>query len=450
MIGWRDPVALWGLTLLAVPVAIHLLRTQRATRLLFPSVRFVRASRSAAIRLRPPSDVVLMVLRMAAVAAAVCAVAGPVLLTEARTRTWETRIARAVIVHGMAADRSGDALSRKAEEERSAAAYGLRIDDGDLAGAIRRASAWLLSSPPARREVVVVSELREGSVDPRVAARLPPGVGLRFERVGAGGPSRAVPPEPLLGVAGAPARRLTTVLDGAATVATVETVAPAGAVGGTTTATGAATDGLRVVVSAGQAPEIASLLRAVSTAGAPAPDPDQPLTVILGNEAGLMPSDPAGVARGWQLDAVLRLRDDRSLDRLGSAEMTPLDAAAPWVAILRNEAGHAVVRAAASGRDLVVHVDASVDSYQAAVIVRAALETRRGPLADAQAEPLTIADDRLHAWARESGPVDRGAWRNADADARWLWAAALAALAVEQWLRSRVVRRRVEAGRAAA
>ena len=55
MIAWLQPAALIGLLALAGPILIHLLRRQRAPRVLFPSLRFVRPTRTAAVRLRVPS-----------------------------------------------------------------------------------------------------------------------------------------------------------------------------------------------------------------------------------------------------------------------------------------------------------------------------------------------------------------------------------------------------------
>src|SRR5262245_15328446 len=70
----------------------------RADRMLFPSLRFVRASRTAAVRLRPPSEWWLLIVRTAAVALAVCAVARPILQTKGRVTAWNARTARAVVV----------------------------------------------------------------------------------------------------------------------------------------------------------------------------------------------------------------------------------------------------------------------------------------------------------------------------------------------------------------
>lgn len=164
MIGWLNPAALWALPLAAAPVLIHLLRTHRATRVAFPSLRFVPPSRTAAVRMRLPSDLALMLVRVAVVTLAIAALAGPVVLTAARTAAWNSRTARAVVVDTSGSMRVPDAASvapeRAAAEaaaaELQSATYGLRIDTRDLRQGVARASTWLASSPPARREVVVI------------------------------------------------------------------------------------------------------------------------------------------------------------------------------------------------------------------------------------------------------------------------------------------------------
>ena len=129
MIHWLNPAALAGLALLALPILIHLLRTRQAERIPFPSLRFVLPSETAAVRLRLPADWLLLLVRLAIVAAAVTAVAGPVIVTPSRVRAWNARTARAVIVDTSAgipaADASGkgplDAAREVAAiEERSA------------------------------------------------------------------------------------------------------------------------------------------------------------------------------------------------------------------------------------------------------------------------------------------------------------------------------------------
>ena len=129
MIGWQNAAALWALPLAAVPFVVHLLRTHHAKRVAFPSLRFVQPSRTAAVRMRLPSDVLLMLVRIAIVALAVGALAGPIVLTEARTAAWNARTARAVVVDVSdsmrVADGSGGSAGRRSRgSRRGRAAHG--------------------------------------------------------------------------------------------------------------------------------------------------------------------------------------------------------------------------------------------------------------------------------------------------------------------------------------
>src|SRR5262245_59432553 len=98
MIGWQNVAALWALPLLAIPIIVHLLRVHRADRVLFPSLRFVQPSRTAAVRLRMPSDLLLLALRLTIVAMTIAALARPVVVTSSRLRNWNASTARAVVV----------------------------------------------------------------------------------------------------------------------------------------------------------------------------------------------------------------------------------------------------------------------------------------------------------------------------------------------------------------
>ena len=199
MIAWQFPAALWALPLVAVPVLIHLLRMHRAERRPFPSLRFVRASQTASVRPQAPSDLLLMLLRMAAVALAVAAAAGPLLVTPARVAGWNERTARAEIVDVSASMRdgaSGQTPAALAEEaaraEIAASTYSHRIDSAAPCDALARARAWLDGTPPARREMVVISDFQRGVLtrtQPEVA-EIPEAIGLRFVAVSQAGERR--------------------------------------------------------------------------------------------------------------------------------------------------------------------------------------------------------------------------------------------------------------------
>ena len=119
---------------------------------------------------------------------------------------------------------------------------------------------------------------------------------------------------------------------------------------------------------------------------------------------------------------------------------------------MRNRDGSPRVRAARSESELLLDVDASLDSLFAAAVVQAALTARVDVNGYAEHETARLDEKALSAWTRPSGPVARDAWRTADStDARWFWLLAIVLLGVEQWLRARSVRaRQQEVTRAAA
>ncbi len=98
MITWLAPAALWGLAALAIPILVHLLTRQERQATPFPTLRFLTATRLVSMRHRRLHDWLLLVVRAAIVAAAAAALAGPLLVTSQRQRTWNTRVARAVVV----------------------------------------------------------------------------------------------------------------------------------------------------------------------------------------------------------------------------------------------------------------------------------------------------------------------------------------------------------------
>ncbi len=182
---WLQPAALWLMTLAAVPIAIHLLRTRRSKRVAFPSVRFVRPSQTASVRLRAPSDLLLLALRVTIVALAGLACAQPLWITPAREAAWNARIARAIVVDASESMRDSVAADAvRAGVARESAAFASRtFESADIGDGITRAVTWLGHVPPARREIVVISDFQLGSMAGADVGDVPASVGLRFERV---------------------------------------------------------------------------------------------------------------------------------------------------------------------------------------------------------------------------------------------------------------------------
>jgi hypothetical protein len=177
-IAWLAPVALAGLLLAAIPIAIHLLVREQTRRVAFPSLRFLRQSQLAAFRLRSLQDGLLLAVRVAIVCAAALALAGPVVQTPARGAAQAGRVARAVIV-----DAATDGSAAAAASE---GAFVSRIfNRAAIADSIADALRWLDAQPPAAREIVIASAFRRGELSDGVLAAIPQGVGIRFVPVDA-------------------------------------------------------------------------------------------------------------------------------------------------------------------------------------------------------------------------------------------------------------------------
>lgn len=175
-IFWLAPAALFGVLLVAVPIAIHLLVRQQSRRVDYPSLRFVQPSALAAFRRRSIQDALLLACRAAIVVAAALALAGPVWQTASRTGAQAGRVARAVVlVPGTAAEvaapAAGDAFVSQV------------FTRARLVDALADAVQWLDEQPPSSREIVISGPLRRGSLSAGDLATLPAHVGVRFAPV---------------------------------------------------------------------------------------------------------------------------------------------------------------------------------------------------------------------------------------------------------------------------
>ena len=192
-----NPTALWLLLLGLVPAIVHLLVKRPARRVPFPTLRFVPRSASRAARLHRVSDWALLLVRTLVVAAAAAAIARPLLVTPGRMQTWERRVSRLIVVDASASARGGlEAARRAAAIEAAGAAASTVIETGNIGAAIRSAAAAMAAFPPSRREIVLISDFQEGTLDAALAADVPEAVGLRAVALSSAPPSTSGPPAP--------------------------------------------------------------------------------------------------------------------------------------------------------------------------------------------------------------------------------------------------------------
>ncbi len=153
----------------------------------FPSLRFVQPTRLASVRRKMISDWPLLVVRMAMLAAAVAALADPLWQSAARRAEWNARQARAIVVDTTpsvtgASDAARVARRSLAQREAASAFRAETFETKELADGIRRAASWLRTAPPARRELVVISDFQLGALDAAMLRDIPSHVGIRFVR----------------------------------------------------------------------------------------------------------------------------------------------------------------------------------------------------------------------------------------------------------------------------
>ncbi len=146
-----------------------------------------------------------------------------------------------------------------------------------------------------------------------------------------------------------------------------------------------------------------------------------------------------GVARPVPVDRVaIAARETDSL--LAAAALgAALDAGIPWsdfssrVLIVWEGADETQVTARAAGAR-VIRMPRPAPDAAAADAVRAVLSRASRPrLVDS----VAISDEQLAAWSRPAGPPSPTAPIRDEGDRRWVWAAVLALLALEWWLRGR-------------
>jgi hypothetical protein len=406
MIAWLMPAAFAAMALLAGPVIVHLLARRNARRVVFPATRFVRPAQAAAIRLRRPTDITLLIVRLAIVAAAVLAAAQPLLITRWNLSAWNARISRSVIVDTTTAS-AGDQASRLADVEMASAFATIRIDTADLADGLARGAQWLRTRAPSRREVVVISDFRRDAIDRQRLAIIPAQAGVRFVRAGALPAARTVTLPAVEGWRGRGWQPTIAVDANATRVAWI----PQGS-------TGTSADWLKVASAPAEVAAAERARRAALSFGVPAGDDTHKVVVAF---AGAETATPAGQAVGvpWMAAAAQALRSS-----------TLLHDASVDVAVTDR------------GGVLAVSAPITASSPLAAAVLRAALlSVRPATIAGRALETAAIPDRELSQWRRDPAAVTRPSieeLRTGTAiasDARWLWGTALALLGLESWLR---------------
>jgi len=412
---WLSPVALFAMAAVAAPILIHILIQRKAERFPFPTLRFLQPTRLAAIRRHLLDDWLLLAVRVALLAAAAAALAGPLIVTSARRQAWDRRVARAIV--------TDDAAGRVRTGIVPAAWLQQTFEAPSLADGLRRAVHWLDSAPPARQEIVIASPLPIGSITQADIASIPAAIGIRFERAGTLPVTRTVPAGRLLTTDGVRGRQVT--LSGEQTSV------------GDTAAGEVIGLPIDVVSAPDQRPAVAAAVAAVLSQHVWAAPPDRRARLVL------MPgavSDASPIAQPWMADAVARIARDPDLRAAAARVADGLSdarfAAAPWATLTVAADGRPLAAAAGSAGRLMVASAASATDLATPVLLRSIANAMSAVPDLRAAEVVPIADAVLQRWSRRAAPVTAPRVEAVEQDdRRWLWLAALALLALETWVR---------------
>ena len=176
---WLLPAALWLGTLVALPLAVHLLARPWRPPLRFPTLRFLTTASAPARRRWQVRDPGLLAVRMAVVLVTAAAMAGPIWVTAARQAGWNARVARALVAPAALASRV--ATTEIPDREGIVRAF---VND-DVSQALADASAWVAAQGPSQREIVVIGPLSRAALSAAALEAVPADIGLRFERTSA-------------------------------------------------------------------------------------------------------------------------------------------------------------------------------------------------------------------------------------------------------------------------
>jgi hypothetical protein len=447
-VTWLNPWAFAGLLALAIPVLIHLLGRRNARVQAFPTLRFLGESRAVSTSRTRLTDLSLLAVRVAILAAVVMALARPLVLTvERRSRPYRTP-ARAIIVDTSVSMRRAtltDTGPRTAIELARGTARNLIetggtavvIETAHPAGALAGAAAWLetRTGPPS---ITVLSDFQRGSLDSGDVAVVPPHIGVWL--------------------------RLIEVADSSAAI-TVVTSQRGNAVTATITPIGDRTD-----VEWSSAPDRSNPLADVSslagsgerasadaalvaarafTVLAPA-DSAHPIAIVhrQAERRATLLARAKPLRSPWQGDAIARIQRDETFIA-ASADAVVIDddqrvdsaSATPLAVVSRTREGRPVAVAAAGeidGREhllLFLRVDAG--SLASAALISAALRANSPGIPSLELEPATLSRETLIPWMRPSGagPARLYGGDTTSSDGRWFWLTAIALLAVEWRMR---------------
>ena len=435
---WRNPLAWMGIAAVAIPILVHLIGRRKPRPLPFPTLRFVMIAPTVPSRRLRLTDLPLLAVRIAVIAAGVAALAQPWWPRPAASKSGT--IARALVVDsslsmtrlvGPARTALDDGRERAAAAAAGASVTRL-VEAGALQTAIPAALGWL-ATQPGTHEIVLFSDFQRGALDAADIAAVPLHVGLALTpihlqpaRIGSAA-GRDPSGKQVLG-------RVTLTAD-----ATAVNWQPLGE------------PDMRLPLAIVSAPaDAARLEAAVAAAKTNAPPAvaaeDRNIQLVFPgapNEVALWETTRAINAR-WMFDVVAAVQTDATLSRLAgveSASIGPPTAPGGVTVMFEDAAGKPRLVVGAANRVgtatlTFLSLTPPGDVFSAALI-RAIARAAEGSVPVGEQEPETIAPDQLQRWARPASPTPIGSGGATDSDGRWFWVLALMLLGLETWMRRR-------------
>lgn len=407
---WLNPAALVGLLALAVPLLVHLFGRRVARRQRFPSLRLLLDSRPSPRTRSRPSDLVLLVLRCAVLAAAVMALAQPRWSSRDQLRDASVP-ARLILVDTSASVRrltsdGGSALDRArsmAQQMLDSARDGMIVETDRPGAHVAGAASWL-ARRSGLRELVILSDFQDGALSDGALAAVPAGIGINLRRVGVSrsDSSTTVPVD-----VGASLRATA---DGAGTQASWQ-IAPADSL-------------LPFTVQAAPADsaDTRAMIRAVRGVVGASAVPGRRVTIEFAASPTLPPASTR-LTSPWQGDLFLALLRDQVLTQaLGAAGTSPA-CEAPGATISARDGG------------VVLHSCLVPGSVAAAALLGAAATALASHPAFEEHEPSTLPDETLRRWERSPTDLAPRGTEETSPNGRWFWLLAIGLLGLEQFAR---------------
>ena len=420
--SWLNPIAFLGLFALALPILAHLFGRRVARRQVFPSLRLLRDARPTPATRSRPSDVLLLVVRCAVLAAAVLALAQP--RWSVGRRSAESPVRAILVDTSTSMDRlTSDGTSARqraatlAKALLDSAREGIIVETGRPGADIAGASSWL-GARSGLRELVVVSDFQSGAVTDGDFAKVPSGIGTKLIRVAAEG---------LPAIVNATGVQVAT--DSTGTKAAWAVVSDTGL-------------SVTVLVADKDRDAAGASIAAIRAIAPRPPGVSRRVAVVFPGHASRdsMVRQATRLDSAWQGDFMVSLRRNALLASASeSADLTPACESA-GVPVARNSRGEAVASvAAASGSayDVLVFACVDVGTVPGTALLRAA-ESAIAPVAPwREMEPTVVPDEVLQRWERPAVEQAPNTQRDTSPDGRWLWLLAIALLMLEELLKRR-------------